>query len=286
MRLGEAVLRMLIPAHAATVLDDCNNRYLSSGSLGLWVAMSKQPAESPEMIEAGALDVAIDRDGELPIGVQLAWALRTRIGDGRFKPGQRLPGLRDLARATGVNVNTARAVYQRLEQEGLIESRQGSGTFVASGSREASDVGVIAAGAARRARLAGVDPRAVAAALYVSSQPISETEQVAAVRRGTLRTQITVLERALGELEATHPGLVPPSSTTRRHVGPRLLSAEELEQVRAGLVRRLASMQAAIDALSTEETATHDPPRAPAKSAARKRAARPHPGTRPAPAGA
>ena len=286
MRLGEAVLRMLIPAHAATVLDDCNNRYLSSGSLGLWVAMSKQPAESPEMIEAGALDVAIDRDGELPIGVQLAWALRTRIGDGRFKPGQRLPGLRDLARATGVNVNTARAVYQRLEQEGLIESRQGSGTFVASGSCEASDVGVIAAGAARRARLAGVDPRAVAAALYVSSQPISETEQVAAVRRGTLRTQITVLERALGELEATHPGLVPPSSTTRRDAGPRLLSAEELEQVRAGLVRRLASMQAAIDALSTEETATHDPPRAPAKSAARKRAARPHPGTRPAPAGA
>jgi len=286
VRPGELVLRMLIPAHAATVLDHCNNRYLSLGSLGLWVAMSKQPAESPEMIEAGELDVAIDRDGELPIGVQLAWALRTRIGDGRFKPGQRLPGLRDLARATGVNVNTARAVYQRLEQEGLIESQQGSGTFVASGSCEASDVGVIAAGAARRARLAGVDPRAVAAALYVSSQPLSETEQLAAARRGTLRTQITVLERALGELEATHPGLVPPSSTTRRHVGPRLLSAEELEQVRAGLVRRLASMQAAIDALSTEETATHDPPRAPAKSAARKRAARPHPGTRPAPAGA
>ncbi|MGO9761999.1 MAG: GntR family transcriptional regulator [Solirubrobacteraceae bacterium] len=249
--------------------------------------MSKQPAESPEMIEAGELDVAIDRDGELPIGVQLAWALRTRIGDGRFKPGQRLPGLRDLARATGVNVNTARAVYQRLEQEGLIESQQGSGTFVASCSREASDVGVIAAGAARRARLAGVDPRAVAAALYVSSQPLSDTEQLAAARRGTLRTQITVLERALGELEATHPGLVPPSSTTRRHVGPRLLSAEELEQVRAGLVRRLAGIQAAIDAaLSTEETATHDPPRAPAKSAARKRAARPRSGTRPAPAGA
>ena len=230
--------------------------------------MSKQPAESPEMIEAGDLDVAIDRDGELPIGVQLAWALRTRISDGHFKPGGRLPGLRDLARVTGVNVNTARAVYQRLEQEGLIESQQGSGTFVASSSREASEVGVIAAGAARRARLAGVDPRQVAAALYVSSQPISETEQLAAARRSTLRTQITVLERALGELEAAYPGVVAPSNATRRHVGPRLLSAEELEQVRAGLVRRLASVQAAIDALTTDELATHDSQPAPAKSAA------------------
>ncbi|MGO9321666.1 MAG: GntR family transcriptional regulator [Solirubrobacteraceae bacterium] len=248
--------------------------------------MSKQPAESREMIEAAELDVAIDRDGELPIGVQLAWALRTRIGDGRFKPGQRLPGLRDLARVTGVNVNTARSVYQRLEQEGLIESQQGSGTFVASNSRGASEVSVIAAGAARRARLAGVDPRQVAAALYVSAQPISDTEQVAAARRATLRTQITVLERALGELEATYPGVVAPSGTSRRHVGPRLLSAEELEQVRAGLVRRLASVQAAIDALTTEEPATHDPPPAPAKSTARKRAARPHSGTRLAPAGA
>jgi DNA-binding transcriptional regulator YhcF (GntR family) len=250
------------------------------------MSMSKQSAESPEMIEAGDLDVAIDRDGELPIGVQLAWALRTRIGDGRFKSGQRLPGLRDLARATGVNVNTARAVYQRLEQEGLIESQQGSGTFVASNSREASEVGVIAAGAARRARLAGVDPRQVAAALYVSSQPISETEKVAAARRATLRTQITVLERALGELEATYPGVVPPSNPTRLHAGPRLLNAAELERVRAGSVRRLASVQAAIDALATDETVTHDRQPAPGKSAARKRATLPHPGTRPAPAGA
>ena len=45
-------------------------------------------------------------------------------------PGDRLPGLRDVAEATGVNVNTVRTVYQRLEREGLIDSQQGSGTFV------------------------------------------------------------------------------------------------------------------------------------------------------------
>ena len=41
--------------------------------------------------------LAIDRDAEVPIGVQLAWALRSRIAEGALKPGQRLPGLRDLA---------------------------------------------------------------------------------------------------------------------------------------------------------------------------------------------
>src|SRR5271163_925585 len=114
-------------------------------------------SEQAETVELAFDGLAIDREAEVPIGVQLAWALRTRIGDGRFKPGEQLPGLRDLARVTGVNVNTVRAVYQRLEQEGLVDSQQGSGTFVASSSSESSEVSVLAAGAARRARLAGVD---------------------------------------------------------------------------------------------------------------------------------
>ena len=137
---------------------------------------------------------------------------------------------------------------------------------------------------AARARLAGVDPRQVAAALYVSSQPISEAEQTAAARRGTLRTQITVLERALEQPKPPAPESAAPSGAARRDVGARLLSADELEQVRAGLVRRLASVQAAIDALSAEGIAAQHPPPTPAKSTARQPAARPR--TRPAPAGA
>src|SRR5271154_6234579 len=104
---------------------------------------------APEAIGLDAFDVTIDRDAEVPIGVQLAWALRTRIRDGRFTPSQRLPGLRDLAEAIGVNVNTVRAVYQRLEHEGLIDSQQGSGTFVSPPPHRPSAVGEIAADAAR-----------------------------------------------------------------------------------------------------------------------------------------
>jgi DNA-binding transcriptional regulator YhcF (GntR family) len=217
-----------------------------------------------ETTELDGFAASVDRDGEIPIGVQLGWALRASIRDGRFVPGQRMPGLRELADAAGVNVNTVRAVYQRLEREGLIDSRQGSGTFVAPESSQPSAVASIAADAAREALASGADPREVAAALYVTPSQAGppspegtaddviydEEAAAAAARRRTLRTQIATLERAIGEIEAEHPGVAPRSTATRRGPGgPTLLSAEELEQVRSELVRRLATVQAAIDAL-------------------------------------
>jgi DNA-binding transcriptional MocR family regulator len=52
--------------------------------------------------------------------------------DGTLGPGDRLPSVREFADVAGVNVNTARAVYSRLESEGLVSSEQGRGTFVAA----------------------------------------------------------------------------------------------------------------------------------------------------------
>jgi DNA-binding transcriptional regulator YhcF (GntR family) len=216
-------------------------------------------ARAPGAAEPAGLDIAVDRAAEIPIGVQLAWALRTRIRDGQFKPRERLPGLREVAEATGVNVNTVRAVYQRLEQEGLIDSQQGSGTFVAATPQRASAVASIAADAAREAHEIGVDPRDVAAALYVSPERPTLRADDAAERRRLLREQIAALERTLGELEAKHPGVAPTSASSRkrerahRGIGPTLLSVDELERVRTQLVRRLSVVQAAIDGLGADE---------------------------------
>lgn len=206
-----------------------------------------------EAVETLGLDIAIDRDAEIPIGVQLAWTLRARIRDGAFKPNDRLPGLREVAEATGVNVNTVRTVYQRLEQEGLLDSQQGSGTFVASTPQRSSAVTTIAADAAREARDTGVDPRDVAAALYISPSAGAGPANEAAERRHLLRDQIAALERTLVELEAKHPGVAPAASRAHKDMGPALLDATELESVRTSLVRRLAAVQAAIDRLGTKE---------------------------------
>jgi DNA-binding transcriptional regulator YhcF (GntR family) len=199
-------------------------------------------------------DLKVNRDGEVPIGVQLAWALRARIGDGRLAPGQRLPGLRELAELVGINANTARAVYQRLEQEGWIESRQGTGTFVSNGIQEPSAVGQIAADAARQARTTGVDPREVAAALYMTSEP-AEDAVAASERRRELRAQIAALEGTLSELLALNPGLIPAPAKPSRRAGPRLLSVEELEHVRGQLIRRLGQAESRIETPASREPA-------------------------------
>jgi DNA-binding transcriptional regulator YhcF (GntR family) len=268
--------------------------------------MVGNPADPPPRSDQSALaTLAVDRDAEVPIGVQLAWALRTRIADGELEPGERLPGLREMGDAIGVNLNTVRSVYQRLEHEGLIESQQGSGTFVAPTPTAGAAVGSIAATAARTARDTGADPRAVAAALYVAPEPPAlSSEQAAdlpeAGRRRSLREQIAALERTVVELEGEHPGVAPAPTRSRRGFGPALLTANELAQIRADLVRRLILVQTAIDehtkrqrvsAGATKERARRSE-RAPAKAKAKTQkpasspaARRARATPRPAPAG-
>jgi DNA-binding GntR family transcriptional regulator len=65
--------------------------------------------------------------------------LRERITSGQWPPGSPLPSQRELADEFGVSVMTLRQAVQLLTDEGLIETRQGSGTFAAA--RYAYDLG-------------------------------------------------------------------------------------------------------------------------------------------------
>ncbi|HEX9082107.1 MAG TPA: PLP-dependent aminotransferase family protein, partial [Holophagaceae bacterium] len=58
-------------------------------------------------------------------------AIEEGIRQGRFKPGDALPGTRLLADRLGVNRNTTLAAYKELEAEGWIEVAPDRGTFVA-----------------------------------------------------------------------------------------------------------------------------------------------------------
>jgi DNA-binding transcriptional regulator YhcF (GntR family) len=240
--------------------------------------------------------IAVDRKADVPVGVQLGWALCAQIGDGSLLPGERLPTLRQMAERTGLNVNTVRAVYRRLEQRGLVESQHGSGTFVAAAARSADALSSIAAHAAQEARETGVDPREVAAVLYIedAAAPAGNAEERSEqTRRRSLRSQIAAFERTIAELEAQHPGVAPAPAGRRRGIGPALLTASELAQVRAGLIRRLTVVQAAIDAHLEQQrggATTATPAPAPRKAkrqsaGAQKKAPRARASTRPAPAG-
>jgi GntR family transcriptional regulator/MocR family aminotransferase len=77
------------------------------------------------------LSIALDPARELPIFLQLAGAIADDIRQGRLRPGDVLPGSRELAARLGVNRNTVVASYDELAAEGLVRTRAGGGTFIA-----------------------------------------------------------------------------------------------------------------------------------------------------------
>lgn len=70
-----------------------------------------------------------DVTGERPVYAALARAVRGLVLDGRLALRTRLPAERDLAAALGVSRTTVTAAYDRLRDEGYIESRQGAGSW-------------------------------------------------------------------------------------------------------------------------------------------------------------
>lgn len=75
--------------------------------------------------------IALDPQRRQALFLQLAGAIADAIHRGRLKPGDPLPGTRELAGQLGVNRNTVIASYRELVAEGLLISRVGCGTFVA-----------------------------------------------------------------------------------------------------------------------------------------------------------
>lgn len=72
----------------------------------------------------------IDARSPIPLYVQIANRLRVAIATGEMLPGAALPSVRALASTIRVNPATVVQAYRELEGAGVVESRQGAGTFV------------------------------------------------------------------------------------------------------------------------------------------------------------
>ncbi len=188
------------------------------------------------------LDLAVDRTSEVPVGTQLAWKLRTLIGTGKLAPGARLPGIRELAELAAVNINTVRSVLARLEEQGLLVTQQGRGNFVADTARAHAGLADTAGSVLSQARQAGIDPRELAAALYVTSPAQPDARAGSGVddraERRQLRAHIDRLERELAELEPLGP-----LNQKAQDPQPRLLTTTELREVRDSLAARIYRLE-------------------------------------------
>jgi GntR family transcriptional regulator len=78
----------------------------------------------------------IDPRSPTPIYAQIADRIRVAVAAGELRTGDDLPSVRALATRLRVNPATIAQAYRELEREGLVEMRQGAGTFVAALSAE------------------------------------------------------------------------------------------------------------------------------------------------------
>ena len=69
-------------------------------------------------------------DKKRPICPQLCEQICIGIGNGKYKEGERLPSVREMAIEAGVNPNTVQRAYETLEMQGVVYSVRGSGWFI------------------------------------------------------------------------------------------------------------------------------------------------------------
>jgi len=76
--------------------------------------------------------IEVDPKAPSPPSEQIADQVRYAVAAGRIAVGDRLPSVRGLAETALVNPNTVAKAYRDLEREGTVETRPGSGVFVAA----------------------------------------------------------------------------------------------------------------------------------------------------------
>ncbi len=77
-----------------------------------------------------AFQFALDLHTGVPVYRQLIDQVRAGIASGNLTAGDQLPTVRQLAVDLEINPNTVMRAYRELELGGLLETHQGTGTFI------------------------------------------------------------------------------------------------------------------------------------------------------------
>ena len=72
----------------------------------------------------------LNSSAAVPLYVQLKEKIEQKISDGEYKPGEKLQTEGEMAKSFGVSIITVRKAVSELVEKGLVEKKQGKGTFV------------------------------------------------------------------------------------------------------------------------------------------------------------
>lgn len=74
----------------------------------------------------------LDSASGVPFYRQIIDQVLLAVADGRLKAGTQLPTVRQLAVDLSVNLNTVAKAYREMEIRGIVQTQQGTGTFIAA----------------------------------------------------------------------------------------------------------------------------------------------------------
>jgi GntR family transcriptional regulator len=76
----------------------------------------------------------VDLTSHRPVYLQIIEEVKQAVATGELKPGDQLPTVRHLAADQRVNFNTVARAYRLLDEEGIISTQHGRGTYILSPS--------------------------------------------------------------------------------------------------------------------------------------------------------
>jgi GntR family transcriptional regulator len=120
------------------------------------------------------------------IYTQIVTQVRQMVAAGVLRPGDQLPTVRQLATDLRVNFNTVARAYRLLDEEGVISTQQGRGTYILEQPLPADQRKV------RRQRLAELAERFIADAVrlgYTADEIAQSLEAGLSVRSDAIRKE-------------------------------------------------------------------------------------------------
>ena len=76
------------------------------------------------------MKIQVDLTDHVPIYIQLMNQIKHMIATGELQPGDQLPTVRQLAADLRVNFNTVARAYRLLDEENIISTQHGRGTYI------------------------------------------------------------------------------------------------------------------------------------------------------------
>jgi GntR family transcriptional regulator len=84
-----------------------------------------------QIVEMPPFSFRLDSHSGVPVYRQLIDQVQSAVATGALRAGDQLPTIRLVAVELAINPNTVTRAYREMEIRGLVDSQQGTGTFIA-----------------------------------------------------------------------------------------------------------------------------------------------------------